>query len=82
MGSVSEGGFWLVTKQCAEPHLVVEYNSCYILGKMTFRVLNVTLRNTTTLCMGRDLLGTDARQGVYYKAPLFTAMSVPHPTNP
>jgi len=48
---------------------------------MTFGVLNVTLRNTT-LRMGRDLLGTDARQGVYYKAPLFTVMSVPYPTNP
>ena len=72
---------WPVTKQGAEPHFVVQYNSCYILGKMTFGVLNVTLRNTT-LRMGRDLLGTDARQGVYYKAPLFTVMSVPYPTNP
>jgi hypothetical protein len=81
MGSVSEGGFWLVTKQGAERHLMVQYNSCYILGKMAFRILNVTLRNAT-LCMGGDLLGTDARQGDYYKIPLFTAMSVPHPTNP
>jgi len=48
---------------------------------MTFGVLNVTLRNTT-LRMGRDLLVTDARQGVYYKAPLFTAVLVPRPTNP
>ena len=60
---------------------VVQYKSCYILGKMTFGVLNVTLRNTT-LRMGRDLLVTDARQGVYYKAPLFTAVLVPRPTNP
>jgi hypothetical protein len=53
---------------------VVQYNSCYILGKMTFRTLNVTLQNTT-LYMGSDLSGTDARQ-VVYKTPLFTAMSV------
>ena len=70
-----------MTKQGAENHLMVQYYSCYILGKMAFRILNVTLRNST-LCMGSDLLGTDARQGVYYKTALFTAMSVRHPPNP